>query len=58
MTSITLRTPRDLRTIRPAPGGVFIAVYDGPFYGGAVRATAHLRGGGVITRSSPVTPFG
>ncbi len=58
MTSITLRTPRDVRTIRPAPGGAFIAVYDGPFYGGAVRATAHLRGGGVVTRSSPVTPFG
>ncbi len=59
VTSVTLRTPRDVRTIRPAPGGAFIAVYDGPFYGGAVRATAHLRGGGgVITRSAPVTPFG
>ena len=58
VTSVTLRTPRDVRTIRPAPGGAFLAVYDGPFYGGEVRAIAHLRGGRVLTRSAPVSPFG
>ena len=58
VTSVTLRTPRDVRTVRPGPGGTYLAVYDGPFYGGRVHATAHLRGGGVIRKTSPASrPF-
>jgi len=40
--SVTLRTPRDVRTLRPV-GGVFLAVYDGFFYDGDLVVTAHLR---------------
>lgn len=54
--SITLRTPRDIRTIRPDPRShVFLAVYDGAFYGGEIVATAHLRGGGTNVVRRPVT---
>ena len=50
--SITLRTPRDVRTIKPA-GGTFLAVYDGSFYGGEIVATAHLRDGRTVTARQP-----
>ena len=46
--SVTLRTPRDVRTVKPA-GGSYLAVYDGTFYGGQVVATAHLRDGRDVT---------
>ncbi len=49
--SVTLRTPRDVRTLRPGPGGLFLAVYDGAFYGGRIYADAHLRDGRTITES-------
>ncbi len=49
--SVTLRTPRDIRTIRPGPGGLILAVYDGFFYGGQVHASAHLRNGQSITQT-------
>jgi hypothetical protein len=52
--TITLTTPRDVRTVRPGPGGVFIAVYDGAFYGGEVRAVAHLRDGSSFARTAPL----
>jgi hypothetical protein len=42
--AVTLRTPRDVRTIRPV-GGAFLAVYDGAFYGGTITATARTRDG-------------
>lgn len=48
VTSVTLQTPRDVRTLRPA-GGVFLAVYDGAFYGGQIRVAAHLRDGRTVT---------
>jgi hypothetical protein len=54
VTSITLRTPRDIRTLRPV-GGVFLAVYDGAFYGGSIVATAHLRDGRTVTQRIPAS---
>ncbi len=52
--SITLRTPRDVRTIRPGPGGLILAVYDGPFYSGQLHATAHMRDGRTITQTKRI----
>ncbi|HEY6760196.1 MAG TPA: hypothetical protein VI318_11935 [Baekduia sp.] len=52
--ALTLRTPRDVRTIRPA-GGTFLAIYDGRFYGGEVVATARLRDGRTVTVRRPVS---
>jgi hypothetical protein len=54
VTSITLHTPRDVRTLRPV-GGVFLAVYDGAFYGGTIVATAHLRDGRSVTQRIPAS---
>jgi hypothetical protein len=54
VTSITLHTPRDVRTLRPV-GGVFLAVYDGAFYGGSIVATAHLRDGRTVTERIPAS---
>jgi len=51
--SITLRTPRDIRTLRPGPSGLFMAVYDGIFYDGEVRADAHMRDGRTVTQTFP-----
>lgn len=50
--SITLRTPRDIRTLTPS-AGTFLAVYDGAFYGGEVSATAKLRDGSSTTVTQP-----
>jgi hypothetical protein len=55
VTSITLRTPRDVRTVRPGRGGVFLAVYDGAFYGGEIVATARLRDGRSVTQRIPAS---
>ncbi len=55
--SITLRTPRDVRTLRPGPGGLFLAVYDGAFYGGRIYADAHLRDGRTISETIRVAAF-
>ncbi len=49
--SITLATPRDVRTLRPAgPRHVFIVVYDGQFFRGGISATILLRDGRTITQ--------
>lgn len=38
---VTIRTPRDVRTVRPsAKGGVFVVAYDGRFTQGRIRVTA------------------
>ncbi|HET6505759.1 MAG TPA: hypothetical protein VFG42_03120 [Baekduia sp.] len=52
VTSITLRTPRDIRTIRPV-GGTFLAVYDGAFYSGEIVATAHIKNAMDVTVRTP-----
>jgi hypothetical protein len=43
--SVTLRTPRDIRTLRPTREGLILAVFDGTFYGGEIVATSHFRDG-------------
>ncbi|WP_354697223.1 hypothetical protein DSM112329_02849 [Paraconexibacter sp. AEG42_29] len=56
VTSITLRTPRDVRTLVPDPrSGVFLAVYDGPFYGGEIVATSHQRNGRTVVKRVPLS---
>lgn len=52
--SVTLRTPRDIRTIKPQ-AGAFLAVYDGSFYGGEIVATAHLRDGRAVDVTQPAS---
>jgi hypothetical protein len=54
VTSVTLRTPRDIRTVRPVHG-MFLAVYDGSFYGGEIVAAAHRRDGRTITQRRPAS---
>ena len=50
--SVTLATPRDVRTLRPSgPQHVFIVVYDGQFYRGAITATIELRDGRTVTEA-------
>jgi hypothetical protein len=47
---VTLRTPRDVRTLVPsAVGHAILAVFDGDFVGGEFVVTAHLQGGGTWT---------
>jgi hypothetical protein len=49
--SVTLATPSDVRTLRPGgPQHVFIVVYDGQFFRGAITATILLRDGRVVTQ--------
>jgi hypothetical protein len=56
VTSITLRSPRDIRTITPdARSHVYLAVYDGPFYGGEIITSAHLRSGEKVTQHTPIS---
>lgn len=44
--SLTITTPRDVRTVIPSePGKGFLVVYDGNLVGGGVRATARFRDG-------------
>ena len=45
VTSVTLHSPRDVRTIKPGPSGLLLAVYDGILYGGHIKAIIHLRNG-------------
>ncbi len=50
---ITVRTPRDIRTLVPsAVGHAFLAVYDGDFPAGKLQITAHLKNGKTWTQSS------
>jgi hypothetical protein len=57
--SVTLATPRDVRTLRPSgPEHTFIVVYDGQFFGGALTATVTLRDGRTITEPVPNGPGG
>ena len=50
--SVTLATPSDVRTLRPSgPQHVFIVVYDGQFFRGAITATILLRDGRTVTQS-------
>jgi hypothetical protein len=54
--SVTLSTPRDVRTLRPSgPLHVLIAVYDGEFFRGKIVATIRLRDGRTVTE--PVLNF-
>jgi len=49
--SVTLRTPRDVRTLVPSqPDHLLLAVYEGTFPTGEVIATAHLKDGRDFTR--------
>ena len=49
---ITVRTPRDVRTLAPsAVGHAFLAVYDGDFPAGKLEITAHLKSGKTWTES-------
>ena len=57
--SVTLATPRDVRTLRPSgPQHVLIAVYDGQFFGGEITATVELRDGHTVTEDVPNGPGG
>jgi hypothetical protein len=54
ITSITIRTPRDIRTVKPVDG-TFLAVYDGAFYTGEIIATGHRPNGNDVLARQPVT---
>lgn len=42
VTSLTVRTPRDVRTVRPTgPGRAFVIAYDGQLAGGEIVVTPH-----------------
>jgi hypothetical protein len=57
--SVTLVTPRDVRTLRPSgPKHAFIVVYDGVFFRGALTATVELRDGHTVTEQVPNGPGG
>ncbi len=57
--SVTLTTPRDVRTLRPSgPQHALIVVYDGQFFRGAITATVMLRDGHSITEQVPDGPGG
>jgi hypothetical protein len=50
--SVTIRTPRDVRTLVPSSRAhAILAVYDGRFPGGKVTATARLKDGREVTRT-------
>ncbi len=50
VTSVTLTTPADVRTVQPVgPSHVFLVVYDGVFYRGTSTATARLSDGKTVT---------
>ena len=57
--SVTLATPRDIRTLRPSgPQHTLIAVYDGQFFRGAITAAVKLRSGRTVTVQVPNGPGG
>jgi hypothetical protein len=50
--TVTIRTPRDVRTLVPsAKAHAILAVYDGRFPGGSVTATARMKDGREVTRT-------
>jgi hypothetical protein len=50
--SVTLKTPRDVRTLVPSqPDHLILAVYEGSFPTGNVTAIAHMNDGRDVTRS-------
>ena len=50
--ALTLRTPRDVRTLIPArTGHAILTVYDGTFPGGRITATSQLRDGRRVTQN-------
>jgi hypothetical protein len=50
--SVTIRTPRDVRTLVPSSDvHAILAVYDGHFPGGEVTATARMKDGREMTRA-------
>jgi hypothetical protein len=50
--SVTIRTPRDVRTLVPSSDvHAILAVYDGHFPGGEVTATARMKDGREVTRA-------
>jgi hypothetical protein len=52
VTSVTIVTPRDVRTLVPTKDfHAIVAVYDGPFPGGTATATAHFKDGRELTRT-------
>ncbi len=52
--SVTIVTPRDVRTLRPqGPQHVFIVVYDGQFFRGKITAEILLRDGRTVTQPVP-----
>ena len=57
--SVTLVTPRDVRTLRPSgPLHALIAVYDGQFFRGTITALVRLRDGRTVTQALPNGPGG
>jgi hypothetical protein len=52
---VTIRTPRDVRTLVPsAAGRTFLAVFDGMFVDGELVLTYHLRGGRSLVERHPL----
>ncbi len=49
--SVTLRTPRDVRTLIPSKDHLILAIYEGTFPIGNVSATARMKDGREVTRS-------
>jgi hypothetical protein len=49
--TVTIRTPRDVRTLVPSAKHAILAVYDGRFPGGKVTATARFKDGHEVTRT-------
>ncbi len=57
--SVTIATPRDVRTLRPVgPSHVMIVVYDGQFFRGTITATVLMRDGRTVTEHVPDGPGG
>jgi hypothetical protein len=51
---VTVRTPRDTRTLVPSPiAHLILAVYDGDFPNGQLVITAHFATGGTVTQRLP-----
>ena len=52
---ITIETPRDVRTLRPAgPGRAFLVVYDGEFFSGSITVTARFTDGTTHRTTMPI----
>ncbi|HEV3283036.1 MAG TPA: hypothetical protein VG010_02430 [Solirubrobacteraceae bacterium] len=57
--SVTLVTPRDVRTLRPSgPQHALIVVYDGQFFQGLITANVLLHDGRTVTEQVPNGPGG